>query len=409
MDGTVFWSEARHTWIARYPAGRFGTPHRIEGQGITADKARRNRDKALKRALEGTQQRSGMTVRRALDKYMDWIEQGNDRANSIARKRDRLERYLTPFMNKQFTDFDSDDVSSIIAAAREASIDSDNSKIAKTMYDELEQLFDFAQQRGMIAIKPTTYVIRPKYVSAARRANELHIDERIQMGRWMLGHAARDVDTGYGMLLLASMGLRAGEIRGMQWKCFTHLMDGRFDDTTVRVEQIYDRDIRTGEWRLMTHTKSNAMTYRTLAVPRTWAYNLICFYERMQDDYHLPYGYDSFVCLNNDGNALTKNQQAAIWNRYKQAYINEHPDERDIASTMRIHDMRHVIASVLVMNGATLEQVRPILGHMTTEMTNYYTALSTGFNRDTMNTLPELMGHENNLPSFIQAQFNENR
>lgn len=114
------------------------------------------------------------------------------------------------------------------------------------------------------------------------------------------------------------------------------------------------------------------------------------------------------MCLNKDGKPLTKNQQSAIWNDLRRAYINEHPDRKPIASTMRIHDMRHVIASVLVMNGATLERVRPILGHMNAEMTAYYTALSTGFNRATMNELPELMNHGNNLLNFININ-NENK
>lgn len=401
MDGTVFYAESQGCWIARYPAGRFNTGKVIAGYGKTREKAMRNRDRALARALSGTQQRNGATVRGVLDKYMAWVEQGNDRANSIERKRDRLERYLIPYMGKPFKELNSEDVQAIIGEARRASKDSENSKIAKTMYDELEQLFSWAQQRNMIATKPTTYVIRPKYTSAARRTNELHIDERIEMGRWLLSHAAEQADTGYGMLLLASMGMRAGEIRGMEWKCFNHLLDGRLDETTVSVQQIYDRDIRTGEWKIMRHTKSNAMSYRTIAVPQVWAYNLLNFYEHMEDVHHLPYRYDGFVCLDEDGNPLTKNRQQNIWNGLKQAYIREHPTvNEEIAWGMRIHDMRHVVASVLVMNGATLEQVRPILGHMSTEMTQYYTSLSTGFNRATMNELPTLMEHGNNILNY---------
>ena len=408
MNGTVFYDANNKRWIARYPAGRFNTGKVIAGYGQTAEKAMARRDAALKRALNGTMRGGTITVRHVLMKYMAWIEQGNDRRNSIARKRDRLERYLKPYMGKPMKSFDSDDVGAIITAARAASTDSANSKIAKTMWGEIHQMCDFAIQRGMIEKNPTDYVIRPKYTSAARRTNELHIDERIEQGRWMLEHAARDGGTAYGMLLLACMGLRAGEIRGMEYKCFTHLLDGAWDSTTMTVQQIYDRDVETGEWRLMKHTKSNAMTHRTLAVPKPWAYNIFCFYEQIQDKYKLPYDYDGFMCLNKDGKPLTKNQQSTIWNDLRRAYINEHPDRKPIASTMRIHDMRHVIASVLVMNGATLERVRPILGHMNAEMTAYYTALSTGFNRATMNELPELMNHGNNLLNFININ-NENK
>lgn len=82
------------------------------------------RDAALKRALNGTMRGGTITVRHVLMKYMAWIEQGNDRRNSIARKRDRLERYLKPYMGKPMKSFDSDDVGAIITAARAASTDS---------------------------------------------------------------------------------------------------------------------------------------------------------------------------------------------------------------------------------------------------------------------------------------------
>ena len=78
------------------------------------------RDAALKRALNGTMRGGTITVRHVLMKYMAWIEQGNDRRNSIARKRDRLERYLKPYMGKPMKSFDSDDVGAIITAARAA-------------------------------------------------------------------------------------------------------------------------------------------------------------------------------------------------------------------------------------------------------------------------------------------------
>lgn len=61
---------------------------------------------------------------------------------------------------------------------------------------------------------------------------------------------------------------------------------------------------------------------------------------------------------------------------------------------LRWHDLRHVAASILVSDGHALEEVKPILGHMDTEMTEYYTQLLPSRQQAIMSDLELLMKPE---------------
>ena len=222
MDGTVFYSEALRCWIARYPAGKFNTGKIIAGYGNSEDKAIRNRDRALTRYFEGKQQRQTQTLRKIMNRYIEWLEQSNRRQSTLTRKKDRLEQYLKPYLNQDITDIDESMCLKVIATAKANSKDSGDSKIAATMWSEMHQLFTWCKERNIITQDPSLLITRPKYSSKAQQKNEINIDYRIAMGKWLLNYTATHIDaysTEYGMILTASMGLRAGEIRGLEWKC----------------------------------------------------------------------------------------------------------------------------------------------------------------------------------------------
>jgi site-specific recombinase XerD len=318
---------------------------------------------------------------------------------------------LKPYYGQAITDIDETVCLKIIATAKANSKDASNNKISATMWSELHQLFTWCRERNIITQDPTLLITRPKYSSKAQQKNEINIDRRIAMGKWLLDYTSSHIDahsTDYGMILCGSMGLRAGEIRGLEWKCFQHLLDRQFDRTVLIVQQIYDRNLKTKQWELQRWTKSNAKGYRELAVPRAWCENFFNFYIYEQDnlfnEFHLPYDYDSFCFLTEQGKPFNKNQQQKRWNDLKEIYIAEHPKTAEIDKDMRIHDMRHVIASLLIEGGATLEQVKPILGHMDKNTTDYYTHLSQKFSRATMDKIPSLLGHGDNTLGFFNTK-----
>ena len=81
MNGTVFYSATRRIWIARYPAGLHGTPKIIAGYGKTREKAIRNRERALGRAIAGNQYHHGEqahTTAKYMQLYFDELNAGDD-------------------------------------------------------------------------------------------------------------------------------------------------------------------------------------------------------------------------------------------------------------------------------------------------------------------------------------------
>ena len=58
---------------------------------------------------------------------------------------------------------------------------------------------------------------------------------------------------------------------------------------------------------------------------------------------------------------------------------------------VRIHDLRHTYASLLIQNGVSLYEVQKLLGHSTPNMTQRYAHLNP-------NSLKQIV---NNLPSFL--------
>jgi integrase len=276
------------------------------------------------------------------------------------------------------------------------------------VYSELNQFLDWCQKRQYIQTNPLGMVEKPKYISKARDNNEQHIVERIAMGVWLLNYTGSHISTlstEYGMVLAASLGLRAGEIRGLEWNAFEHLLDRDFEHTTLTVSQMYDRDAATGEWHIVKWTKSNSSRWREISVPKEWAQNFFDLYIWQQDEIfnrlHLPYDYRGVCFLTSLGKPFREQTQLERWKNLKQIYTESHEKTASIDSSMRLHDMRHVVASLLVMHGATIEEIRPLLGHADTRTTEYYAHLASGWEKETMSKLPELFGHGENSKGFL--------
>lgn len=399
-DGTVFYSNAMSTYVARYPASKMGIGRKISGYGKTEETAKANRDKALKRAITNTQRSTSNSVGIVLRRYTAWLEASDRKSNTLARKKDRLQRYLKPYVTKSITKLDEDAIIEILAKAKANAKSDTYSKIPNQIYSELHQLLEWCLKRNLIEKNPIVLIEKPSWKSKARNVNEEYIDARIELGKALLAYTARHASTygvEYGILLIASLGLRAGEIRGLTWDCFDHLLDDK--DCILHVRQQYDRDATTGEWHLVKWAKTDAGT-RRIALPDEWKTNLADYYD---------WAFDTMPNMNNqknycftlaNGAPFTGGRMDKRWKNLKEAFEKEQqkikPEYKmsDIDKGMRLYDMRHICASLLVSSGrATIDQVRPILGHTDRKMTEYYTHLTMESERKTMNNIPELMGN----------------
>ncbi|MDN6050553.1 tyrosine-type recombinase/integrase [Bifidobacterium mongoliense] len=397
-EGTAFYSGAMHTWVARYPASKMGLGRKISGYGKTEEIAKANRDKALKRAITNTQRSTSNSVGTVLKKYTTWLEATDRKSNTLARKKDRLQRYLKPYMTKSITKLDEDAIIEILAKAKANSKSETYSKIPNQIYSELHQLLEWCLKRGYVEKNPILLVEKPSWKSKARTANEEYIDQRITLGKALLAYTARHASTygvEYGILLVAALGLRAGEIRGLTWDRFDHLLDDK--DCILHVRQQYDRDATTGVWHLVEWAKTDAGT-RKIALPTEWKANLADYYDWLYD--RQSSAPETYCFITKAGTPFTSGRMNERWKNLKEAFEKEQQKIKpeyamtDVDKSMRLYDMRHVCASLLVSSGrATIDQVRPILGHTDRRMTEYYTHLTMESERKTMNEIPELMGN----------------
>lgn len=408
-NGSIFWSESMQTFVARYPATKFGIGKKVSGYGKTKAIAIANRDKALQRALR-SREKSKDSVKNILAKYYQWLDTSDRKGNTIQGKKDRLDRYLEPYMQFSISDLGEPEILSIIRKAKSNSKNGDYSRIANQIYSELNQLFDYCMKRKLIIDNPLSLIEKPSYKSKARQDNELHIDERINLGTELLKFAARHAETYgtmYGVLLIASMGLRAGEIRGLTWNCFTNLWD-KDKNTILLVQQQYEKNKITKKWELVHWTKTDS-GYRKLVFPDGWIGNFQSYFDWLQDSIafnrtiKMPENYreaTGFCFMNKDGKPFTSQTLSHNWKQLKLAYAKEQQKQNpyfkltDLDLSMRLYDMRHVCASLLVSAGnVTIDQLRPILGHMDRRMTEYYTHLTLESEKHIMNQIPSLIGN----------------
>ncbi|PJM78554.1 tyrosine-type recombinase/integrase [Bifidobacterium scaligerum] len=401
-EGTIFWSESMRMYVARFPASMYG--RKVSGYGKTRETAVANRAKAVERLIKSTQRLVKNPVGKILDDYYAWLDGSNRKQNTVYGKKQRLNKYLKPYMTKPIMRFTENDILDILQRARKEAKAEENSRIANQIYSEINQFLNYAMKRKYIKENPIVLIEKPSYKSKARQDNELYIDERIRLGKELLQFTANHADkygTMYGILLIASLGLRTSEIRGLTWDCFEHLDDK--DNAILNVKQQYQKNRTTGKMELVEWTKTDS-GFRKIALPESWRKNL---WDYRSWQYNLAIfgvirsakNLGNFCFVNKFGNPFSDPILAKYWHDLKNAYEQERQKTdrnyklSDLDKNMRLYDMRHVCASLLISSGqATIDQLRPILGHMDRRMTEYYTHLTMESERKIMNNIPQLIG-----------------
>lgn len=153
--------------------------------------------------------------------------------------------------------------------------------------------------------------------------------------------------------ILYYLGLRCGECQGLQFK------DIDFENKTLSVNKTLTSKIKGEEWTISTPKTKNSI--RVLPITENVLYSLktISDNAKQYKDYN-----DSWFIF---GNTIP----------FKENTIQLHKNKYcKLANTknIRIHDLRHSCASLLINNGASIMLVSKYLGHSNTSITlNTYT------------------------------------
>ena len=169
-------------------------------------------------------------------------------------------------------------------------------------------------------------------------------------------HASKHPFLGFVVELLILTGARCGEIRLAK---FSHI---DFEESSLVVPIS-----KTGKKRVI-YLSEKAKT-------------LIISIRKKSEELGLPTSADSFLIKNPKTGKPYNDFQVAFAKARGEVGIND----------VRIHDLRHTYASILIQNGVTLYEVQKLLGHSSPNMTQRYAHLNP-------NNLKQIV---NNLPGFF--------
>lgn len=210
----------------------------------------------------------------------------------------------------------------------------------------IHKALEDAVRRELIEINPADAVERPrkeKFLPNYYSAEEANLLLKEVRGNWME----------LPILLCMFYGLRRSEALGLQWKSvdFTNniivIQHARVYGTSDGANATMGRDIL-----------KRKSSYRTLPLPEELGLMLQKIKrERFGDGEAVR---DCYVCLNQEGKPIAPNYFSQCFKEFLRAH-----GLREI----RLHDLRHTCASLLIQSRIPLIEVQQWLGHSTLETT----------------------------------------
>ena len=192
---------------------------------------------------------------------------------------------------------------------------------------------------GMLRTNVATHARSPR--PDQRRPNQTSVWNAVQLAQFLdEAHRHRLYPT---LHLAAFTGMRRGEVAGLQW--------ADWNETTHRLSVNRTRQVvagRSAEFAPKTRTSR-----RCIDLDPTTERHLRTWRQRQQSDGHETGGSDS-VFTNPHGKPLHSETISQLFNRIV---------ARSTLPRIRLHDLRHTHASLLVANGAPIKVVSERLGH----------------------------------------------
>ena len=235
---------------------------------------------------------------------------------------------------------------------------------------DLEEYYAYLQEQG---VSPNTAIHHHANIHKALKdavrldlvdRNVAEIADRPQKQKYLPAHySASEVNQlldklrGHWMyvpvVLSVFYGLRRSEVLGLQWGS----VDFENKSITIQHTRIYGDSDGT-DAVIERDILKRKSSYRTLPIPETvW----ILLYNLKTVRYgEAPAPVDAYVCLNREGEPVAPNYFTQCFKQF----LRDN-DLREI----RLHDLRHTCASVLIQNRVPLIEVQQWLGHSTLETT----------------------------------------
>lgn len=236
---------------------------------------------------------------------------------------------LQQFMNKIFSEYTSAKANSILASV-------------KATLNEAYRLKEINEN-------PCNFVKRPTKVNKGREPFEIYDKKEVKE----LVKALEGEQIELPILLMLTMGLRVGEAYGLRWQ------DIDFQNNTISINQILIY-IKGG---IIFKEPKTAGSIRTISAPSELMAKLKkrkAELDKYRIDGVIESEYEDLVCLNRNLHPYVNSVMNTNWKKFT---------ERKNIRYIRLHDLRHTHATMLVLSGTDFKTISNRLGHTDIKIT----------------------------------------
>lgn len=370
-DGTVY-QRGDGQWVGAVSLGKVnGKRERKYVYGKTkkeASEKRRELERQIKQGVISSD--TSAAVKETVGTFLDrWIESVIYRKNKIktAEGHEKIvQSYLKPAIGHiKIAKLTTDHVQALVNNLVDRGLAPNTVRNVRAV---LRCALNYAIKRSIITQNAAKYVDMPQMTQAETTSLDAE-----QASAFLWAIQGGRLEALYIVLLIA--GPRRGEALGLEWN------DINFELNTIRIRQALQRSKKNG---LSYVTPKNKKSVRTIHVPHVVIDALKAHRERQEIE-RVLYRWKS------DNELVFKSTTGAPLDPdYVTHHVKDMLRKADLPIKIRLHDLRHSCATILLENDVPIRVVMDILGHdkIGTTMNFYAHALDQG-KKDAANT----MGH----------------
>lgn len=308
-----------------------------------------------------------------------WIEHcraSETQPQTITKYKRDIERHVIPYTDEPLDTYDAEAMRRLFYITMPEHGVGDFAR--RHTHTELRQMLAYAVESGVLAKNPMDGVARPKAKAKAGRKLDKNMTQWIPAAQFLLDWLEQPqcpYHHLYALILLTLNGLRRSEAMGLEWDAITGLeRTGQCRIHVMRQLQRHSKESGLSGLYLTESTKNG--DDRTFKAPERVRRALL---EVKRQERQGTYLWErKLVFLNHLNHAWAHTTLDHIWKDKILPDFWRHqtgdPEYTPIDDQIwRLHDNRHICASVMAQHGVDRKAAAKILGHLDQEMTSYYT------------------------------------
>lgn len=279
----------------------------------------------------------------------------------------------TPFGNKNINEITSEELQIYLNSLKDRL---SNSMIKKT-YQQLNQAFKIAMNKGYIMQNPMTNVIKPKSNKEDKIVRALTVEEQQEFTNWLVNKPVNEYKYRNVFLIQMYMGLRVGETLALS----THDID--LQNKKINIHRTLSTDER-GNIIMGNKTKTYSGK-RILPIP----------------DFLYPYIIEQMQIANNQLN----NEEKLLFKPYNSKYVRRSNVNNELKRILKnefgitdisTHSLRHTFGTRCIESGMAPVVVQKLMGHKDIGITlNTYTSVFDKFKENEIDKVNQYYLNEN--------------